>query len=212
MITRTDIINYLIWKRGYRSYLEIGLDDPELNFTRVQCEKKESVDPYDPSSNFCAAWTQADLNRFLPYLTYRMTSDDFFAAYPAKKYDVIFIDGLHLESQADRDIRNSLMHLSAGGVVVVHDCLPDSEASQSEDHPGGSWVGTVWKSMVKYTKYTHCDVKVLETDWGVGVIEYTDNLDFQIPEKLDLTYEEFNKKKYGFLRIYTGKLHMVFHS
>ena len=40
MITRTDIINYLIWKRGYRSYLEIGLDDPELNFTRVQCEKK----------------------------------------------------------------------------------------------------------------------------------------------------------------------------
>jgi hypothetical protein len=139
-----------------------------------------------------------------------MTSNDFFAAYPAKKYDVIFIDGLHLESQADRDIRNSLTHLNEGGVVVVHDCLPDSEASQSEDHPGGSWVGTVWKSMVKYTKYTHCDVKVLETDWGVGVIEYTDNLDFQIPEKLDLTYEEFNKKKYGFLRIYTDKLHMVF--
>lgn len=41
MITRTDIINYLIWKRGYRSYLEIGLDDPELNFT---IEMPEVVD------------------------------------------------------------------------------------------------------------------------------------------------------------------------
>ena len=88
MIARTDIINYLIWKQGYRSYLEIGLDDPEPNFTKIRCELKESVDPYDPSSNFCAAWTQEDLNRFLPYLTYRMTSDDFFAAYPDKKYKI----------------------------------------------------------------------------------------------------------------------------
>ena len=43
MITRTDIINYLIWKQGYRSYLEIGLDDPEPNFTKIRCELKESV-------------------------------------------------------------------------------------------------------------------------------------------------------------------------
>ena len=102
------------------------------------------------------------------------------------------------------------MHLNEGGVVVIHDCLPDCEASQSEDHPNGSWVGTVWKSMVKYTKYTSCDVKVIETDWGVGVIEYTDNLDFQIPEKLDVEYNEFSKKRYGFLHIYTDNLHMVF--
>ena len=49
----------------------------------------------------------------------------------------------YLEAQADRDIRNSLMHLNEGGVVVIHDCLPDCEASQNEDHPDGSWVGTV---------------------------------------------------------------------
>lgn len=210
MITRTDIINFLIWKRNYHSYLEIGLDDPELNYTKIRCESKESVDPYDPSSRFCTAWTEEDLNQYLQYLTYRMTSDDFFAAYPEKKYDIIFIDGLHLEAQADRDIRNSLMHLNPGGVVVIHDCLPDSEASQSEEHPDGSWVGTVWRSMVKYTKYAPCDVKVIETDWGVGVIEYTDDLNFQIPEKLNLEYVAFNKKRYGFLNIYTDNLNMVF--
>ena len=108
MITRTDIINYLIWKQGYRSYLEIGLDDPEPNFTKIRCELKESVDPYDPS-----------LIRIKSTISY------------------------YLEAQADRDIRNSLMHLNEGGVVVIHDCLPDCEASQNEDHPDGSWVGTV---------------------------------------------------------------------
>lgn len=210
MITRTDIINYLIRKRGYRSYLEIGLDDPEQNFTKIQCVHKESVDPYELSSRYCTAWTEKDLNRFLQYLTYRMTSDEFFAHYPDKKYDIIFIDGLHLEEQADRDIRNALMHLNEGGVVVIHDCLPDSEASQSEEYPEGSWVGTVWKSVVKYTQYTHCDIKVIETDWGVGVIEYTDNFDFRIPEKLELNYEEFNKRRYGYLHIYTDNLQIVF--
>ena len=210
MVTRTDLINYLIGKRNYRSYLEIGLDDPEGNFTKIRCESKESVDPYELSCRFCTAWTQEDLNRFLPFLTYRMTSDEFFVRYPDKKYDVIFIDGLHLEEQADRDIRNALMHLNQGGAVVIHDCLPDSEASQSEEHPDGSWVGTVWKSVVKYTRYTHCDIKVIETDWGVGVIEYTDNFDFRIPEKLDLGYEEFSKKRYGYLHVYTDNLYMVF--
>ena len=48
--------------------------------------------------------------------------------------------------------------------------------------------------MVKYTRHTHCDVKVIETDWGVGLIEYTDNLDFQIPEKLDIEYDVCSKK------------------
>lgn len=64
--------------------------------------------------------------------------------------------------------------------------------------------------MVKYTRHTHCDVKVIETDWGVGLIEYTDNLDFQIPEKLDIEYDVCSKKRYGFLHIYTDNLHMVF--
>ena len=63
--------------------------------------------------------------------------------------------------------------------------------------------------MVKYTRHTHCDVKVIETDWGVGLIEYTDNLDFQIPEKLDIEYDVCSKKRYGFLHIYTDNLQMV---
>lgn len=74
MITRTDIINYLIWKQGYRSYLEIGLDDPEPNFTKIRCELKESVDPYDPSSNF---WCGMDAGRPQPVSPLPDLPDDF---------------------------------------------------------------------------------------------------------------------------------------
>ena len=35
-------------------------------------------------------------------------------------------------------VRVSREHLNEGGAVVIHDCLPDCEATQSEDHPNGS--------------------------------------------------------------------------
>ena len=42
---RADLINYLIEKRNFKSHLEIGLDNGD-NYKRIQCEHKESVDPY----------------------------------------------------------------------------------------------------------------------------------------------------------------------
>ena len=131
MVTRLDIINYLIKARRYTSYLEIGMDNPAVHFQKVRCAEKESVDPYDLDSRYCTDWTQEKLKEYLPFLTYRMTSDQFFSAYPQKKYDAIFIDGLHLENQVDRDISNALEHLNPGGAVIVHDCLPTTPQSQS---------------------------------------------------------------------------------
>lgn len=203
MKTRTDIINYLIRSRGYASYLEIGMDNPESNFTQIECPLKESVDPFDPSSRFCTAWDDENLSNFLKYLTYRMTSDEFFAAYPGKKYDLIFIDGLHLESQCDKDIRNALIHLNEGGAVVIHDCLPTTEASQAEDDPSGDWVGTVWKSIVKYSLWTNCNVKVIDTDWGVGIIEYIDVAGCGLPPKLIMDYNYFKEHERMLVNILT---------
>jgi len=41
-----DIINYLIERNNYQSYLEIGLGEG-VNFLQVNCRYKESVDPYE---------------------------------------------------------------------------------------------------------------------------------------------------------------------
>ena len=46
-MTRQNIINNLIKTYGYKSYLEIGLNNPEYNYVHIQCEHKESVDPYN---------------------------------------------------------------------------------------------------------------------------------------------------------------------
>lgn len=78
MAIRLDIINYLIKARRYTSYLEIGMDNPAVHFQKVRCAEKESVDPYDLDSRYCTDWTQEKLKEYLPFLTYRMTSDQFF--------------------------------------------------------------------------------------------------------------------------------------
>ena len=200
---RYDIINNLIADRGYKSYLEIGLDNPFLNFIHINCELKESVDPYDLSSRICTSWNDSNLEAYLKFLTYRKTSDEFFRAYPYKKYDIIFIDGLHLEEQCDRDVRNSLSHINKKGIVVVHDCLPINETMQCVPAPSnGPWMGTVWKTMVKYTQYTHLDIKIIAIDTGIGLIEYTDNLEFAIPEKLDMEYSYFKENIFTLLNVY----------
>ena len=63
--------------------------------------------------------------------------------------------------------------------------------------------------MVKYTRHTHCDVKVIETDWGGTRIETW--MDMETAQKVEQNQvEKDSKKRYGFLHIYTDNLHMVF--
>ena len=44
--SRTDLINYLIKENELNDYLEIGLNNPFFNFTKIDCKNKISVDPY----------------------------------------------------------------------------------------------------------------------------------------------------------------------
>ena len=102
-MTRTQIINGLIAKNNYKSYLEIGINEPSpdtrrWNWTDVQIETKHGVDPNVDT-------------------TYKMTSDEFFAKHVPQKYDIIFVDGLHLFEQVHRDILNSLNNLNDNFII-----------------------------------------------------------------------------------------------
>lgn len=157
MRTRTDLLNYLAAKIGARTYLEIGVSDPYANFDRIRIRQRHGVDP----------------NPRAP-LTHKMTSDEFFATlHPDACYDLVFVDGLHLAEQAERDILNALDHLSPGGVIVVHDCNPASEKEQGEEYDGvATWSGTTWKAWVKL-RATRPDLtmRVVDIDHGCGVIQ-----------------------------------------
>lgn len=152
---RTDIINKLIKKNNYKTYLEIGVRDYFINCDKIVCDLKHSVDPYP--QNIC---------------DFVMTSDDFFNQLQDDvKYDLIFIDGLHLKEQVDKDIENSLKHLSEGGTIVLHDCLPEQEANQFREPVISQWTGDVWKSIVKLkTSRDDLNIRVVDTDFGCGVV------------------------------------------
>lgn len=173
-----DIINYLINKYNYNSYLEIGIGTGE-SYLRVNCKNKECVDPFEkgnPDGNNSEA-----VNEFVEknILTYKMTSDKLFETIDSdKKWDIIFIDGLHVEEQVDRDILNSLRHLNPGGKIVVHDCLPARKTHQLgiNERPYGTWNGTVWKSIPKLA-LLGIDYHVVNTDMGCCVINYCDYAD-----------------------------------
>ena len=190
MEDRSQLINYLIKTYNFKTYLEIGLDDG-YNFKRIECETKESVDPYfkDDHSKY-----DLTFNDDLPYeiksmLTYRMTSDDFFKQ-NNKTYDIIFIDGLHTEEQVGKDIINSLKILNSPGFIVVHDCLPRSYEAQLIPRIQGEWNGTVWKAIVELSKTL--DIKIWEGDYGCGIIKKPESIEnLEYPKPSTLEWNEF---------------------
>jgi hypothetical protein len=167
---RTSVINYLISLIDGQHYLEIGVRDPRKNFDRIQCPHKLSVDPgIEFKDN---------------PVDYKMTSDLFFKNLknnaldlsPNIKFDVIFIDGLHISNQVERDILNSISFLNDDGFIVLHDCNPPTEFHQREQHdfmnsPARSfWNGTTWKAFYKFRHRHDLFSICFDTDWGVGVI------------------------------------------
>ena len=164
-IKRWDIINYLIEQNNYTNYLEIGVNDASC-IRQVRATHKDGVDPY-PGSEVGGG--------YYPEINYPISSDDFFNLIKGHdiKYDIIFIDGLHHSEQVDKDVANSLKHLTPNGTVVLHDCSPVEYEHQLVPRQTGLWNGDVWKSVVKM-RVTNPTVQIntIDTDWGVGVVQF----------------------------------------
>lgn len=156
---RTEIINNLFEKYGFDSYLEIGVQYPSNNFDQIKSKIKESVDPHPKGD-----------------CTYITTSDDFFENHSKnKKYDVIFIDGMHTAEQVYKDVHNALNHLNKNGFIVIHDCNPETSfiARTYEEflQTGGDWCGTVFKGFIKLkNELKDYSCFVVNEDYGCGII------------------------------------------
>jgi len=166
---RWDLIKYLINKNNYKNYLEIGCDQNQL-FSKIEIENKTGVDP-ESGGNI------------------KTTSDDFFLN-NAEKFDIIFIDGLHIYEQVKKDILNSINCLNDGGIVLVHDCMPDSLAKQAVPRFKMKWNGDVWKAIVDLRQNKDLDIYTCEMDEGIGIIKKNKN-----SEILKL-YKPINKLKF----------------
>ena len=176
MNTRTDVINYFIKYRNYRTYLEIGVDDG-INFMNVDCSEKIGIDP-----SFAKLHTSAR-----PYCV-RMTSDEFFNSIPTDQlFDIIFIDGDHTYEQVVKDIANSKKHLSANGVIIMHDVYVFDE-KQTVYNNDSVYMGTTYQAFIQQVMmneikhmynvyYTGIDLTGVIDSQNVNVIKQDNILD-----------------------------------
>jgi hypothetical protein len=153
-MNRTILLKYLISKFNYQSYLEIGCAN-DWNFNQINAPFKIGVDPFQGG-------------------THRMTSDDFFIK-NQQKFDLIFIDGLHISEQVDKDIINSIHSLNDNGTIVMHDCSPAVEEAQRQYVVISDWNGDVWKSFVKIRSLPNIDAAVGNFDHGCGILRVRHN-------------------------------------
>ena len=174
---RSEIINYLIKSLGRQdiTYLEIGVRNPADNYNKIIASRKYSVDP----------GVEFEENP----VDFKRSSDDFFSKFKQGEilsldthFDVIFIDGLHLAEQVDRDIQNALEFIKDDGFIALHDCNPPTESHAREEYayqisPAmNCWNGTTWKAFYKVRQRQDIFSCCVDSDWGVGIISKTVNL------------------------------------
>lgn len=179
-INRIDLIKKIIKEKKLKSYLEIGCDDDKV-FSKINLKIKIGVDPFS-GGNF------------------RGTSDQFFLN-NKKKFDCIFIDGLHTYKQVKKDIKNSLKYLNQNGFVILHDTLPSTFSSQAVPRSRNLWNGDVWKAVVEFRTYQNLDIFTVLIDQGVTIIKKKKNTNLLKLKnrnfyKLQFKDFYFNHKKY----------------
>tara|TARA_B100000886_G_scaffold29757_1_gene18759 strand:- start:4268 stop:4942 length:675 start_codon:yes stop_codon:yes gene_type:complete len=168
---RLDLIKYAIKKNDYKIYLEIGCHLDYI-FNEITIDKT-GVDPVS-GGNF------------------RGTSDQFFEK-NQRKFDCIFIDGLHTYQQVKKDILNSLKFLNQNGIIILHDCLPSCISHQRVPRARYKWNGDVWKAIVEIRTKENLDTYTILADQGLGIIKKKKNTSL-----LDLTEKDLKKLNFKY--------------
>jgi hypothetical protein len=179
-MTRTELLNALIVKNNYEKYLEIGVNTPAqpgYNWSGINAKLKHGVDPNVET-------------------TFSVTSDYFFKNIAAIKYDIIFVDGLHIFEQSYKDIINGLQFLNDGGTIVVHDCNPINEITQRRERASDVWHGDVWKAILKLrTERSDLNIKTVDTDEGCAVIQMGKSSILNMEPIFEYQFLEKNRKE-----------------
>lgn len=161
-----------------------------------------------------------------------MGSDDFFAHETSileEGLDVVLIDGLHEYKQVLRDVNNCLKYLNDGGVIVLHDCNPVSEAmalrafslSEAKELAKENglnwtkeWTGDVWKSVVSLRSFRDdLNVFVLDCDYGLGIItkkKPESSLNFSEEDIKKMGYEDLANNRKGLLCLKDSEFFEIF--
>jgi len=208
-VRRCQVVQAVIaWQRA-KKYLEIGVDTGD-NLQFIYAPIKLAVDPIPAAPRVRSEVSGGRAQYF------EMTSDQFFTdhatLFEGQPVDVVFVDGLHTHSQALKDVENCLKYLADGGVILMHDCNPTTEAmaisaesyeeAVEQREPGEStdWTGDVWKAIVHLrSQRNDVTAHVLDCDYGIGVvIKRPTSEPLELPSVDQLTYSDLaaNRAQY----------------
>ncbi len=178
MTNHTEVINYTIQKKNYRSYLEVGTQN-NINFHAVSCGLKHGVDP-DPN--------------YSP--TFKCTSDEFFEK-NCMKYQCIFLDGLHTVEQIRKDFINAMECLTDDGVIIIHDTNPEKEIWTRHPRVSKQWTGDVFKFICQLSG----EFITLPFDYGITIAK---KMPFEISLN-DISFEQLDSNRSFYLNIQDEK-------
>jgi hypothetical protein len=86
-------------------------------------------------------------------------------------FDIAFVDPWHTYASTSEDLHGALSLLAAGGVIVVHDCLPRGYAQARPRPSAGGWCGETYAAFIDFacTRWVaaYCTV---DCDFGCGVL------------------------------------------
>ena len=121
----------------------------------------------------------------------------FYISFFSFLYSSTFIDGLHHFDQVIRDLLNVRKYLKPRGLVVLHDCLPQSSLNAERERSVKHWNGDVWKASY-WLFQRNCPFDLYDFDEGLCVInniESFHSLSEPTAKELDclhsLTYDDF---------------------
>ncbi len=179
-MNRVDLINDLLESRNLKTYLEIGVDDPNSTFNHIKAETKVGVDPYDDGTG-CHQWNENNREKLIGKIDsgatfHKMTSDEYFEELdPKDKFDIIFIDGLHIKQQVERDYKNALKHINrSNGLIIIDDICPNNEyETKTPPDVGQPWRGNVYEFWADMRGRNQKFLMVACLELGVGVIDFS---------------------------------------
>lgn len=204
--SRAVILQKLINKMGVLNYLEIGVNDGST-FLKLEAKTKLAV---DPRFKVPGGWEDNENEHW-----FEITSDAFFLSQKEwlqeNPLDLVFIDGLHTYEQSLADVLNSLQFLRPGGLIVMHDCLPTSDAAAAptiqqartlrglngKGGAGGPWMGDVYRTILHLRSLNpELHVCVLDSDCGLGFVrpgQPDSMLSFDEHQIRTFSYQELTK-------------------
>lgn len=179
-----ELINHVIAKNNYKTYLELGIGAAKETWNQIQNVTKTGVDFSVHGPNI------------------HTTTTDAFFKYNTAKYDVIYIDADHEESSVMRDFENSLRFIEENGIIFMHDVGPENFENTALTASGTAYLAWIKIRSEKYYarafEFPNGDVigmvfvnkigiplKNVEYSWDFYNQNKKDVLNFMILDELD---------------------------